>query len=193
MAKSSLWVFSGGWVYWPTPHSEVEVRVRFKERSDGRFEAVDIWVAKPGGLSASELRRVPLGKIEAAVNSPAVAAELRERMNAPHAMPERELSKLKNRLAPEGPPQLDLTVWPLEFAKLEIPTDRRKPDSFYRHVGEVYAALAPIDRHPAVVIAAQNDVPVTTVHRWLKEARARGLLGPARRMGRNQPAEETAE
>ena len=35
-------------------------------------------------------------------------------------------------------------------------------------------ALAPVAR-PAVELATANDVPVSTVHAWIKEARRRGL------------------
>jgi hypothetical protein len=57
------------------------------------------------------------------------------------------------------------------------PGTRRKPDKFYAHVAEVYLAQASISDRPAKDLAEANDgLPVSTVHRWLKEARNRGLL-----------------
>lgn len=60
--------------------------------------------------------------------------------------------------------------------RVEVPAGRRKPDDFYRKVGEAYLAQATISNRAAHDLAAANDVPVSTVHRWLKEARARGVL-----------------
>jgi hypothetical protein len=49
-------------------------------------------------------------------------------------------------------------------------------EDFYREVVQIYAGLASQVRDPAARIADANGVPVTTVHRWVKEARRRGLL-----------------
>ena len=187
----SLWIYSGGWVYYPTPHSDIEVRVRFGERADRRFEALDVWVSRAQGVSASALRAVPLAKIEAAVNRPETAELIRGKMQEEWAMPEPEFVALRNRLASTAPAKLDLSVWPLPFAQLEIPTTHKKPDEFYRRVAEAYQTLAGMDRRPAVILAQKNRVPVTTVHRWVKEARARGFLAPGRRLTPRQEKSET--
>jgi hypothetical protein len=56
----------------------------------------------------------------------------------------------------------------------------RKPDRFYESVATAYEYLVTEkgSRRPALELAERNDVPVTTVHRWITEARRRGLLGP---------------
>ena len=60
--------------------------------------------------------------------------------------------------------------------KLEVPDDRRKPDEFYARVADAYLAQATISNRAAQDLAEANGVPKSTAHRWLKEARARGLL-----------------
>ena len=57
---------------------------------------------------------------------------------------------------------------------------RRRPDAFYRAVADAYRVRASASRSPAAEIAEGLGVPVTTVHRWVKEARRRGFLHPGR-------------
>lgn len=59
--------------------------------------------------------------------------------------------------------------------------DGTDPEGFSRRVAEAYAEAASATRAPATVLAEEADVPVTTVHRWIREARQRGLLPPARK------------
>ena len=134
---------------------------------------------------------MPLTKIEAFANLPRVAESIRQKMNDEFAMPESELMAMRNDLASTAPANLNLRVWPLPFAQLEIPTTRKKPDEFYRQVAKAYQTLAGMDRRPAVILADKNRVPVTTVHRWVKEARARGFLAPGRRLTPRQEKSET--
>jgi len=67
----------------------------------------------------------------------------------------------------------------VEVAPLNIPTTRDYPDRFFREVADTYAAYAAHSKRPAVEMAAANGVAVTTVHRWVKEARRRGLMAPS--------------
>lgn len=54
---------------------------------------------------------------------------------------------------------------------------RSKPDGFYRDVARLHTELrAAGNRRPAHELAEANDVPVSTVHRWMKEARRRGVM-----------------
>ncbi len=56
-------------------------------------------------------------------------------------------------------------------------------DAFADRVAEWYRAVEGFTPHPAKVIAQYSDVPVTTVHGWIREARLRGKLPPGRRGG----------
>lgn len=65
---------------------------------------------------------------------------------------------------------------------VQPPRDRPYPDEFYADVAQVYRELV-ADRRlaPAPTIAEMACVPITTVHRWVREARSRGHLPPARK------------
>jgi hypothetical protein len=77
---------------------------------------------------------------------------------------------------------LDLSKLRRNLAKFRIP-DPPRPDSFYEKVGEVYSKLAASgSRRPAQDIAEANGIAnVTTVHRWIREARDRDLLPDGQR------------
>jgi len=67
--------------------------------------------------------------------------------------------------------------------RLTIPTSTPYPDAFYRQVARVYASLAAAHRNPAALIFDANPTieNVTTVHRWVRVCRSKGLLPPAQR------------
>jgi DNA-directed RNA polymerase specialized sigma24 family protein len=81
-----------------------------------------------------------------------------------------------------------------EAARVEIeklpPLARQagmSPEEFSDLVAQHYRAWAALVPHPAAAIASAQGVKVPTVHTWIREARLRGLLPPARRGKR--PAE----
>jgi hypothetical protein len=57
---------------------------------------------------------------------------------------------------------------------------RGRPEGFYAEVAHDYRHLAQESSRPAAELAEARGVPVTTAHRWIKEARRRGLLPPGR-------------
>lgn len=65
-------------------------------------------------------------------------------------------------------------------ATLAVPQSRPYGDGFYRRVANIYGELVKCGVAPAPAIADANEVPVTTAHRWVKEARRRKLLAPGR-------------
>jgi hypothetical protein len=67
--------------------------------------------------------------------------------------------------------------------RLKPPAERRYPDRFYGKVAAAYERAVTERQAPAQTIADVNEVPVTTVHRWIRETRRRGLLQPARGNG----------
>jgi len=54
--------------------------------------------------------------------------------------------------------------------------DGRDPDGFYQTVAEHYRWHAAQSPAPAARMAQEAGVPVTTAHRWIREARLRGAL-----------------
>lgn len=59
--------------------------------------------------------------------------------------------------------------------------DGKEPELFYRKVAIAYRSAAVDSRQPAAELANENDVPVETVRRWIKEARRRGFLPPGQK------------
>ena len=53
------------------PLADFTVRVRLAENAAGRLEAAELWLAREQGISATALRTLPLGRIEALANAPA--------------------------------------------------------------------------------------------------------------------------
>ena len=111
-------------------------------------------------------RRVPLGYLEQMGNVPEVRSAIfgpsRDEVLAAvgHAHPVRPRYQLPSH-----------------------PGSGRYPDDFYDEVAGAYHWAVLERRAPAKTIAEHNDAPVTTVHRWIREARRRGLLPPARGKG----------
>lgn len=58
------------------------------------------------------------------------------------------------------------------------PSTRALGDAFYASVADAYRLAARHLPGPAKAIAEANGVPVSTVHRWVKEARRRNHLPP---------------
>jgi hypothetical protein len=181
---------------------DAAVYVRYQDL-DGRLVAWELYL-DGSHMTPDLLRAVPLGQIDAWVN--AQPERVRVRLDVPgpdlrrlarhfattfgtakHWVADSMLAQIPgsgvpqarmpitNRLEPVEPPDLD--------GQLDVPSAKPYGDDFYREVAEVYRRLAPWVRSPANVIADDNGVPVTTVHRWFKFARRKGFLEPGRRMG----------
>lgn len=138
-------------------------------------------------ITPATLRAIPIGRIEALANSPRAAVESHGNveeivLTGPLAAlaavgPDREVSltELRERVpTPESGPAKP------QRKPLERP-DGRDPDAFSRLVATAYTEAVAETSAPAVALAAEADVPVGTVHRWIREARRRGHLPPARR------------
>jgi hypothetical protein len=59
--------------------------------------------------------------------------------------------------------------------------DGTDPEGFSRRVAEAYNDAVEQTKTPAKVLAEEAGVPVTTVHRWVRDARRLGFLPPARK------------
>lgn len=115
-------------------------------------------------ITARDLRDVPLGRIEVWVN------ELAHQGLVDVIKP-----KLSDAVQFDDP----ATGTPTWVDKLPPAGKRDKGDEFYRRVGEVYGKAAVASTRPAADLATVWEVPVTTIHRWIREARRRGFLPPA--------------
>jgi transposase-like protein len=132
----------------------------------------EVHLAFREGVGPRAMRDVPLSRIEAAVNQPAYRAAVLERCSREDV--------IMAPFNPDGP----VDWWRARpertrrrpNLKVRVPEGRNRPDSFYEQVAERFSYLTTVSQRPATELAEANDVPVTTVHGWVKEARRRGLL-----------------
>jgi hypothetical protein len=154
---------------------------------DAAIEIRELHIAAGDGSAFNSpfLRTVPLSRIVAAVNRPGVAEQIRPMLGPVNMIMSGHVAGSSGMWAWQLPPREKV---PLQPKRLHVkdPGTRRKPDDFYRRVAEVYLEQASISDKPAQRIAAANGVPKTTVHRWLKEARRRGLLRLPHQHGEEQ-------
>jgi hypothetical protein len=123
-------------------------------------------------ISPGDLRRIPLGRLQAALSASHRREWLTTTGSQPH--PLRELQDV----ADEGPDQLfrrdDLRP------RLTRP-DGADPPSFYGQVADAYRQYVQHSNKPAVEIAGEAGVPVATARRWINHARELGLLEKGQR------------
>ena len=175
--EAGPWIYTfhgGGWMLADNGRGE-RVSVRFRPSVQGRLDPVELRLDGPL-LDSNTLRRLPLAFMETFANT----------------VWRGEITDLLDK-APEGDLH-DRSYMPPQFsephsirrnlarktARLKIP-DGAKPDSFYQQVAKTYSHLARGSNRPAAELAEANEVPVTTAHRWVKEARRRGFLPPGRK------------
>jgi hypothetical protein len=166
------WTFQvggGGWLLASNAQTD-RVQVRFAKNEAGRWEPVELRMDAERPIDSTMLRRVPLAIMESVANG--IAREhLQERLHKgdpgqwwrPPSLQPGQLWKPERRL------------------RAKVPPGSRKSDAFYQRVAASYSARAARTSRPAVEMANDNGVPVTTVHRWVKEARRRGFLPPGQK------------
>jgi hypothetical protein len=112
-------------------------------------------------IEPAYLRDVPVARIEEACN-----ANSRIRDWIDRAFPQ-ELVKTRKIEAAKRP-------------RLKRPKSRRLDDEFFRSVAEAYSAAVLAGLPPGPTLAADSGTPLSTVHRWIAEARKpqRGYLPP---------------
>lgn len=160
----------GGWGIYTSPDTGSACHVLLRVESDpGRTRDTPLRIAElqiislGDGFPSTLMRQFPPTRIEAAIN-------IREHRTA--------LTGLSSE--PCGPPEPTATITPeqpvLPSLNISDPGGYRKPDAFYMTVADLYLRLAAISGRPAQDIAEANRIPSGTVHRWIREARSRGLL-----------------
>jgi hypothetical protein len=166
---ASLSIGAGGWVDYADADVPEWVSVRVQPDPNGRLVIVELHLARDR-VDSDALRRLPLGRIEAMVNDPRHVDAIRAHAaTAPRPEVEPAAGQRRQRWAPKE------ITWEVE---LDVPKGR-KPEAFWRQLADVYRDAAALSRRPAAEIAEAVGVPVVTVHRWVAEARKRGLLPPA--------------
>lgn len=181
---------AGGWTFWDFGRDEnggnLLARVRFVLQEDGRLEPVEMHVDGLSRLSGDILRRIPLGSMEAYANGTG-RDELLAAIEKTGPKAERATERWRTTVdagerAPKGLDPESVRKAFRRSLRLRIPREPKYPDAFYERVAELYTALSERGfRGPAQQIADANGIEVTTVHRWIREARGRKLLPPGRR------------
>lgn len=176
-----------GWATWVDAPEGLSVELRF-EQHGGRLRVRGIRMEAVAPLASDDLRAVPVGRAEAALNAPAfrqaLAATSLDRVKV------HDLGQRVAALQPIGEPT-GFAVEQVASTANRHPDDlvlqaagdrpRQRPDLFYADVADMYSRLATTSRRPAADLAEANGVPVSTVHRWIRTARERGHLPHGRR------------
>jgi hypothetical protein len=175
--EAGPWVYTfhgGGWILADNGRGE-RASVRFQPTERGRLEPVELRLDGPV-LDSNTLRRLPLTVMETFANT-VWHGELQDMLDI---APEGDLHD-RNYVPPQfsEPGSIRRSIV-RKTARLKIPAGA-KPDTFYQQVAKTYSQLARGSNRPAAELAEANDVPVTTAHRWVKEARRRGFLPPGQK------------
>jgi hypothetical protein len=177
--RMTLSAANGGWVR-ATIDDEPPFYVRVRPNERGRLEVIELRLEPGGPIDSNTLRRVQLARVEAQVN----AAGFREHIIAGLDLP--ATMDFDRKYATAGA-HLDQRVTTTatghkKVTRLQVPTTNPKPARFYKQIASLYTRLsADANSRPAVDLAEAAGVPVTTVHRWVREARRRGFLPPGQR------------
>jgi hypothetical protein len=188
------------WVLVRPPEGADGLHLRV-ERRNGRLVITGLYL-HADEIKPAVWRAVSISRLEAALNASPVAATqpaIDTGSEARDVSQEPSLSELEMRAAnaPEQHGQLGLAnqveqalpITPILGSTRSTDATRRPlarpdgrdPDGFYARVADAYREYAPHTRAAAAAIAREADVPVTTVHRWIGEARRRGFLPPGRK------------
>lgn len=192
--SARLYHLDEDWYEWrQEPPLAATVHVRVVADAGGRLGLAELRIV--GEPTSELLRAIPVGRIEAAANAQLTVVD---DAVTPGSVRAHERRRTAGRPGPNGRPDrngganaepgagtwadADPGGWaaPGPGRAAGAPRTQGRPDRFYAEIADAYRHLAPSSRRPAGELAARYDVPVTTVHRWVKEARRRGFLAPGR-------------
>lgn len=197
-SRESIAVGVNNWIRWERPGG-LDVRVSLDVT--GPRILIDGVTVFPGHarqhgsatVRASDLRDLPLGQLENALNERILSATIR------HLMDESQEDPLELDFSPGNRDvQFAFTATkdrpdPTPSLVLSEISEPPRPDAFYIEVADIWArALGVGHKHPAQVIASANGTDAPIVHRWVREARRRGLMAPSSRSTNAQSRGATA-
>lgn len=164
--RAFLGVGRGGVLLFTDNGSGASARLDAIDR-DGRLVIGEVTITAPR-VTGRIVNQIPFGRIEEIINDPGRAEVIRSDLGAERT---------------DEPTVADLAVAPTRraLAPIAVPEGRSYSDEFYADVARSYAAHAAQSRRPAADMAALQGVPSSTVHRWIKEARRRGVMAPSSR------------
>lgn len=184
-----LVIGSNDWSAWQYPSHDI--RVRIERTADlGRFQITGLALLSsrdslfgPAPITVTELRDIPLVRLDAFLNDPRLSEALPAAIE--HAKKRgKDLSPTGGVEGEEIPTGEAVPAPGVNYKIVGASNTKSRPNEFYRAVGQAWSvAVAEGHRNPAMVIATANEVTVTTVHRWVREARRRKVMAPSSREG----------
>ena len=198
---------NGGWVCVDGTDIPGELHLRVALNESGRLKIREMYLNPGFDLEASDLRLLPLGRIEGFLNE--IAEMINQRIGLACAasgvadlvqaygttfgrkasgwVPDAYRAQIDPQLSSGNirSPSLKRLHPIAEIAprpRVTRPDTRAGfTDAFYGEVAAAYMWLVSVGLAPAPHIAEETGAPVATVHRWVGEARKRGHLAPAAR------------
>lgn len=169
---ATMRVGAAGWVDYADTDVPEWVNVRLAPNDQDRLVVVELHIARDR-IEARWLRKLPIGRIEAlANNDPQTAAAIRARLH--EVLRRGHQPQSGPPLKPWVPKEVEWEVPPLPT----MPATGDKGDDFYEWIAGIYGEAATLSPRPAAELAEAWKQPITTVHRWTREARRRGHLPP---------------
>lgn len=178
------------------------VLVKFDDDGQGRAVMTRLLVAG-SSLNSQVFRALPLGRLEAIVNvlrqAPDTLTELGplSGLTQRKALFPKKFRAVESRLEEYLEQSVEYTQDAVKAsyqdaveASLGTTGEPREPlsrpdgtdpEAFAKQVARAYNEAIVTSPSPAKLLAEEAGVPVTTVHRWIREARRRGALPPARK------------
>jgi hypothetical protein len=173
--SATLATGNSGWLGFANADEPNWFYVRVQENEHGRLVITELHLARER-IDSAALRELPVGRVEALANSPAIAEDIRAKL---HKAPRPGVEPLSPESRSRWESRRNISPTP-HLLHLAVPKGT-KPDRFYKEAAELYAELATQSRRPAADLAERSGVSVASVHRWIAEARRRGYLPPAER------------
>ncbi len=169
-----------GWLYWHL-NPALDLRAGIAVTGDGLHvqALVTSSTSEDEPLTRAALRDIPLGVLQRALTGGPLPDAIRtawDQKSAPDLRPE-VCDTASAEAILKSAAHLDTGD---NMLVVETTPGRRRDDSFYTQVELIYAlAVARGSSGAAQEIAEANDVPLSTVYRWLKEGRRRSAAKAA--------------
>lgn len=169
-----------GWfAYNFPPYGADGLHAHATQDADGRW-VLNALFLHGEALSAETLRGISIPRMEAQLALDTRDPDTRERMSRSDD-DGLTIGKLRERSKIVADQQREQLRSGVDRRRQLTRPDGVDPDEFYQAVASAYGGYAVQSNAPAKLIATEAGVPVGTAHRWIREARRRGFLPPARK------------
>ena len=178
--KSRIEIGRGGWVLYEDSRLPARVWLLLTVEEAGELRVERLHIDAPRGIDGTLLREIPVGNILARIRAhPQALLWVKWAKEDDGVKTARLVQQLDAEILGTG--GMEAVPAPAEPAALagmykQYPGRSKRPDEFYAEVAKAFTNLSATSRRPALDIASYLELPESTVHRWVKEARRRGLF-----------------